>query len=126
MSNVNQDFLYTKSHEWLQNNGDGTWTLGISDNAQEQLGDMVFVELPEIDTEFEVESEMCVVESVKAASDVYAPCELTIIEVNIALEDNPELINSDCYGKGWLVKFKADSIDDLMDADAYQEFLDNE
>ena len=126
MSEINQDYFYTKSHEWVKDNGDGTWTLGISDNAQEQLGDMVFVELPEVGTEFEAESEMCVVESVKAASDVYAPISLEIVEVNSELEDNPELINSDCYATGWLIKFKADNIDELMDADTYQEFLDNE
>ena len=124
MSEVRDDRQYTQTHEWVLDNGDGTYTMGISDHAQALLGDMVFVELPSAGDEASAEDEFCVVESVKAASDVYAPADLEVLEVNEALDDEPELINSSCYDDGWLVKFKSDSLDDLMDAQAYSETLD--
>lgn len=124
MSEVRDDRQYTETHEWVLDNGDGTWTMGISEHAQSLLGDMVYVELPNVGDEIGAEEEFCVVESVKAASDVYAPAELEIIEVNEALDDAPELINSSCYDEGWLVKFRANSVQDLMDANTYAETLD--
>ncbi len=122
MSEVPSELKYTKSHEWLRVEDDGLVTVGISDHAQELLGDLVFVELPEADAEFVAGDECCVVESVKAASDVYMPISGEIVEVNETLADEPEIINSSPYDSGWLFKIKpsADELDDLMDADAYQ------
>lgn len=121
MSEVPTELKYTKSHEWLRVEEDGLITIGISDHAQELLGDLVFVELPEAGTEFVAGDECCVVESVKAASDVYMPISGEIIEVNEALADEPEIINSSPYDNGWLFKMKAsaEELEDLMDADAY-------
>jgi glycine cleavage system H protein len=126
MSEVRQDRQYTQTHEWVLDNGDNTYTLGISDHAQELLGDMVFVELPSQGDEAQMQDELCVIESVKAASDVYAPANLEVLEVNESLEDEPELLNSSCYDDGWLIKFSADSVDDLMDASTYEQSLDSE
>lgn len=124
MSDIREDRQYTETHEWILDNGDGTWTMGVTDHAQALLGDMVFVELPEEGDEVSIEDEFCVVESVKAASGVYAPADLEVVEVNDALDSEPELVNSSCYDNGWLVKFKAERIDGLMDAAAYNETLD--
>ncbi len=123
MSNVPAELKYTKSHEWVRREADGTVTIGITDHAQELLGDMVFVELPEAGRALAAEEDCAVVESVKAASDVYAPIAGDVTEANSALEDSPEIVNKDPYGDGWLFKMKpADDseIDGLMDADAYQ------
>ena len=122
MSDVPLELKYTKSHEWLRVEDDGLITVGISDHAQELLGDLVFVELPETGTEFVAGDECCVVESVKAASDVYMPISGEIVEVNEALVDEPEIINSSPYDSGWLFRVQpsAEEIDELMDADAYQ------
>lgn len=122
MSNIPQELKYARSHEWVRNEGDGTVTIGISDHAQDLLGDMVFVELPEVGNELAAEEDCAVVESVKAASDIYAPVAGEVIEVNSDLEDAPETVNSDPYGDGWLFKLKvADSgeMDALLDAEAY-------
>ena len=100
-------------------NSDGTYTLGISDYARESLGDLVFVELPDLGDVFNSQDSLCVVESVKSASDVCAPTDLKVLEINESLDDEPELVNSDCYDAGWLIKFSADSIDGLMDSDTY-------
>lgn len=124
MSEVRDDRQYTQTHEWILNNADGTWTMGISAHAQSLLGDMVYIELPNVGDEASAEDELCVVESVKAASDVCAPAELEIIAVNEALDATPELVNSSCYDEGWLVKFKSENIDGLMDADTYAATLD--
>lgn len=124
MSEVRDDRQYTQTHEWILDNGDGTYTMGVTDHAQELLGDMVFVELPVAGDEASQEDEFCVVESVKAASGVYAPADLEVVEVNEALDDAPELVNSSCYDDGWLVKFKAENIEDLMSAQDYTETLD--
>jgi glycine cleavage system H protein len=124
-SKVVDGLKYTKEHEWLKLEGDLA-VVGLSDFAQEQLGDITYVELPELDDEMEAMGEMCVVESVKAAADVYCPIKGVIAEVNGSLEDEPEQINNDCYGGGWLVKLKGfDSadLDNLMDAAAYRELL---
>lgn len=118
---------YTKQHEWLSVDGD-VGTVGISEHAQDQLGDVVFVELPAAGTKLEANAEMAVVESNKAASDVYAPVGGEVIEVNSDLEDRPELINESAEDKGWLVKLRlADtSVDSLMSAADYQDFIKNE
>ena len=122
---VQQGLLYTKDHEWAKVDGD-TATVGITDYAQEQLGEIVFAELPKVGKEFGVHKEMAVVESSKAASDVYCPVAGKVTEVNSELEAKPELINEDCYGQGWICKVKiADkkSLPDLMDAKKYEEYL---
>ena len=124
MSNVPTDLKYTKSREWIQDLGDGTVTIGITDHAQTLLGDLVFVELPDVDRELDAGEECAVVESVKAASDVYSPLSGTVIEVNEDLANAPELINQDAYTDGWLLKLKlsdAGELNDLLDADAYEE-----
>ena len=123
MSEIPSELKYTKSHEWLRLEDDGLVTVGISDHAQELLGDLVFVELPEPGLEFVAGDECCVVESVKAASDVYMPISGEVAEVNEALVDEPEIINDSPYDNGWLFKIRpsAEEFDDLMDADAYQD-----
>lgn len=129
MSELPGDLLYTKEHEWLRREDDGTVSVGITDHAQSALGDLVYVELPEVGQEVEEGGDMAVVESVKAASDVYAPITGTVTAVNEELADAPETINSDPYGEGWIVKLQpAGDIDEgeLMDPDAYQELLDEE
>lgn len=122
---VAQGLLYTKDHEWVKVDGD-TATVGITDYAQEQLGEVVFVELPKLSKEFGVHKEMAVVESSKAASDVYCPVAGRVTEVNTELETQPELINKDCYGEGWICKLKITdkgALSDLMDAKKYEEYL---
>lgn len=122
MSNVPADLKYVSSHEWIRLEDDGTVTVGITEFAQDQLGDVVFVELPEVGTEVAVEQEIAVVESVKAASDIYAPLSGTVVAINEELVDAPELVNEDPYGKAWFFKLElADKsqLEDLLDADAY-------
>lgn len=124
MSEILDDLKYTKSHEWIRNNGDGTVTIGITDHAQQLLGDIVYVELPEMDAEFNQEDPVGVVESVKAASDIYAPIPGTVVAVNEKLDDEPEMVNSDPFQDGWIYTLKVDSADDLnelLDAEAYKE-----
>lgn len=126
MSQIPADLKYVASHEWLRQEADGTLTVGITDHAQDLLGDIVYVELPEVGATVEADDEIAVVESVKAASDVYAPIAGEIIEINSALIDAPETINSDPYGDGWFFKIRpenADDYDGLMDADDYQDSL---
>lgn len=121
MSNTPTDLKYATSHEWARLDGD-IITVGITDHAQEALGDLVFVELPEVGDSVNAGDEAGVVESVKAASDIYAPVSGEVVEVNPALEDTPELINSDPYGEGWMYKIKVSEIaelDDMMSADEY-------
>lgn len=126
MSEVPSELKYTESHEWLRVEDDGVVTVGISDHAQALLGDLVFVELPEAGTEFVAGDECCVVESVKAASDVYMPISGEVVAVNEALADEPEIINNSPYDSGWLFKIQpsANEIEDLMDADAYLAEID--
>ncbi|HEX7719934.1 MAG TPA: glycine cleavage system protein GcvH [Woeseiaceae bacterium] len=126
MSELPGDLRYTSEHEWLRKEEDGSVTIGITDHAQSALGDLVYVELPEVGQEIDSGGEMAVVESVKAASDVYAPIAGTILEVNSELADEPEQLNADPYGDGWIVRMQPDDDDlgDTMDPDAYQEFLD--
>ncbi len=126
MSDLPQDLKYTKDHEWVRDNGDGSVTVGITDHAQEALGDLVFVELPEVGLALEAGSEdgIAVVESVKAASDVYSPISGEVTEANEELDGAPEIINTDPYGDGWIFKARlTSSLDDLMDAAAYAELL---
>jgi glycine cleavage system H protein len=125
--NVPANLKYTKSHEWVRAEADGTVTIGITDHAQELLGDLVFIELPDVGTELAAEKEAAVVESVKAAADVYAPLAGTVTEVNQAAADAPESVNQDAYA-AWLFKMKpanAADLDALLDADAYQKSIDN-
>ena len=127
MSNIPVELKYAKSHEWVRINDDGSVTVGISDTAQDQLGDMVFIEVPEVGQTVTAEEACAVVESVKAASDVYAPVGGEIVEVNEALEDSPNLVNEDPYGKGWLVKISGTvEGEELLDAAAYEAFLEQE
>ena len=129
MSNIPVDLKYVKSHEWVRVNDDGSMTVGISDSAQDQLGDMVFVELPEVGATVTAEDACAVVESVKAASDVYAPVSGEVVEANEALGDSPETVNQDPYGDGWIFRIQpsdASEIDALMDAEAYGAFLESE
>lgn len=126
MSNIPADLKYVASHEWLRQEEDGTITVGITHHAQDLLGDIVYVELPEVGEHVDVDAEIAVVESVKAASDVYAPIAGEILAVNEALVDAPETINEDPYGEGWFFKIKPDNSDDyqgLMDADEYQDSI---
>ena len=123
-----QDLFYAKTHEWLSLE-DGIATVGITDFAQNQLSDLTFVELPEVGTVFEAGDEAAVVESVKAAADVYAPVGGEVVAVNEALEDAPELINKDPFGEGWIFKLKvADEaeVDNLLDAESYEELCPSE
>ena len=121
--------MYTESHEWVLQEGEGVVSVGITDHAQRLLGDLVYVELPEVGTELAASDECAVVESVKAASDVYTPVSGQIIEGNTLLDDTPETINEDPYHEGWLFKIKiADpsDLDSLMNAEAYQALCDQE
>jgi len=124
MSNVPSELLYTKSHEWVRRESDGSVTVGITDHAQELLGDLVFVETPEVGNSFDAGDDCAVVESVKAASDVYSPISGEVVESNELLANAPETINSDPYGDGWIFRIKPGDeaeLDDLMDAEAYNE-----
>jgi glycine cleavage system H protein len=128
MSEIPSDLLYRESHEWVRSDDDGTATIGISDHAQAQLGDMVFIELPEPGMSYEQGDACAVVESVKAASDIYAPLTGEIIEANSALEDSPELVNSDPYGDGWLFRVQLanpSELDGLLTPEAYAEQVES-
>ncbi len=126
MSELPGDLQYTSDHEWLRREEDGNVTVGITDHAQSALGDLVYVELPEVNQEVESGGDMAVVESVKAASDVYAPIGGTVVAVNEALSDDPEAINNDPYGEGWIVKLEPGGDEGaLLSPDAYQALLDD-
>lgn len=123
--NLPEDVKYTKDHEWAKKEGDLV-TIGINDYAQDQLGEIVFVELPEVEDSFEQDDEFGSVESVKAVSEIYLPVSGEIVEINESLEDAPELVNESCYDQGWLVKVKLsepEQFDGLMDKGAYLEML---
>ena len=124
MSHIPSHLKYTPAHEWVSDDGDNVYTAGITDFAQSQLGDVVFVELPEVGSQVQLNDSIAVVESVKAASDVYAPLTGEIIAINETLTDAPETLNTAPYEGGWLFKIKladAASLDHLLDADAYQQ-----
>jgi len=127
MSDLPGDLLYTNDHEWLRREDDGSVTIGITEHAASALGDMVYVELPEVGQDVDVGGEMAVVESVKAASDVYAPIGGSVVAVNEVLADEPEKINSDPHGDGWIVRMQpTDAIDEsvMMSPNDYQTLLD--
>lgn len=129
MSEIPGDLKFLKSHEWARNEGNGRITVGISDHAQGLLGDLVYVELPEIDQDAKAGEQIAVVESVKAASDVYSPVSGRIVEVNSALSDKPETINEDAYGDGWLYVVEVennDEFNELLGPDDYAEALEEE
>lgn len=124
--NYPDDIRYTKEHEWIRDNGDGTATIGITEFAESELGDIVFVELNDEGTELEQDDSFGTVEAVKTVSDLYAPVAGSISEVNAELEEHPELVNDDPYGKGWMIKMKVSDpkdIEKLMSAADYQEIV---
>ncbi len=129
MSDVPNDLRYSKSHEWVRVDDSDVVTVGVTDHAQDQMGDLVFVELPDVNGHVDAGDEVAVVESVKTAADVYSPLSGEIIEINEALNNEPALVNRDPYGDGWLYRIKADDLDELdnlMDADAYEETVKEE
>jgi glycine cleavage system H protein len=129
MSEVPSELRYTKSHEWIRSMDDGHIEVGITDHAQEMLGDMVFIELPEVGSTVSAGDDCAVVESVKAASDIYAPVSGEIVEVNSLLEDSPEMVNTGAYGDGWLFRMQPDDAGDLgelLDTEAYLELIEAE
>ncbi len=126
MSNIPGELKYSKSHEWVRIEEDGSVTIGITDHAQDLMGDMVFVELPEKGNDYSTGDDCAVVESVKAASDIYAPIAGQVTEVNETLADTPEVLNSDPYGEGWVYRMVPSDhgeLDGLMGASAYEEMV---
>lgn len=129
MSELPTELKYAATHEWVRDEGDGIVSVGITDHAQDALGDVVFVELPEVGLVLSLGEEAGVVESVKAASDIYAPVSGEVIEVNSVLEDEPETVNNSPYGDGWFYKLRISDpaeLEELLDAAGYQEAVDNE
>ena len=129
MSEIPSDLKFTSTHEWLEDEGDGTVRVGITDHAQSLLGDMVYVELPEIGRTVAAGEECAVVESVKAASDVYSPISGEVVEVNELLTEGPDLVNKDPYGEGWIFRIQiaeGEDLSGLLDADAYAEAVATE
>ncbi|MYM60162.1 glycine cleavage system protein GcvH [Vibrio tetraodonis] len=126
---MDKTLKFADSHEWVRDNGDGTATIGISEHAQEMLGDVVFVDLPEVEAEIDAGDSFSLVESVKAASDIYAPITGEVVAINEELEDSPELINEEPYEGGWIVKVKmsdASELDNLKDAEEYLNSIEDE
>ncbi|MUJ22027.1 glycine cleavage system protein GcvH [Aliivibrio fischeri] len=126
---MEKDLKFTTSHEWVRDNGDGTVMVGISDHAQGLLGDVVFVDLPEVDDEVTAGEGFSLVESVKAASDIYSPVTGVIVEINEELEDSPELVNEEPYESGWIARIKlsdSSELESLIPSDTYLESLDEE
>ena len=129
MSNIPADLKYASTHGWVRDEGDGTFTVGISEHAQELLGDMVFVELPDVGDQVATGDDIAVAESVKAASDIYAPMTGEVVAINEDLEDAPETVNNDSYGDGWLFRIKADDsseLENLLDANTYEASIDED
>ncbi|WP_413110987.1 glycine cleavage system protein GcvH [Thaumasiovibrio sp. DFM-14] len=129
MTLVPSELKFTNSHEWVRSEGDGVYTVGISDHAQAMLGDMVFIDLPDIEDSFDAGDDSAVAESVKAASDIYAPLGGEVVAINEELEGSPDLVNSDPYGDGWLYQIRAsdeNELADLLDAESYQELIADE
>lgn len=129
MSELRPELKYLSSHEWVRLEEDGTVTVGITDHAQEALGDVVFVDLPEVGSTLSIEDEAAVVESVKAASDIYAPLSGEVLAINALLEDEPETVNSSPYDDGWFFKVQPSNIEELekaLSADDYQAQIDDE
>lgn len=129
MANIPSELKYTKTHEWVRSEEDGSVTVGITDHAQDLLGDLVYIELPEVGNSYADGEECAVIESVKAASDIYCPVAGEVIEVNEELADAPETVNNDAYGDGWLFRIQPTddgAVADLMDAGEYQEMAEEE
>ena len=129
MSEFPTELKYASSHEWARLESDGSVVIGITDHAQDALGDVVYIELPEMGASVDAGSEVAVIESVKAASDIYAPVNGTVIDANGELADNPELVNTDPYGEGWIFKIQPDEIEDvtdMMDPDEYEAYASAE
>ena len=127
MSELPTELKYASSHEWARLESDGTIVVGITDHAQEALGDVVYVELPEVGSTIDAGAEVAVVESVKAASDIYAPVTGEVVEINPALEDEPETVNHSPYADGWFFRVKPaglGELEDMLDADDYQNAID--
>ncbi|MDA9094998.1 glycine cleavage system protein GcvH [Porticoccaceae bacterium] len=127
MSELPKELKYASSHEWARLESDGTIVVGITDHAQEALGDVVYVELPEVGSTIDAGAEVAVVESVKAASDIYAPVTGEVVEINPALEDEPETVNHSPYADGWFFRVKPaglGELEDMLDADDYQNAID--
>jgi len=127
MSYIPSDLLFTSSHEWVRDEGDDTVTIGITDHAQELLGDLVFIELPEVGDTIETGGEAGVVESVKAASDIFSPLSGEVIEINEDLVDSPELVNEQAYDNGWIYKIKLaepSEMENLLKPEAYSEVVE--
>lgn len=128
MSNIPAELKFATSHEWVRDEGDGTFTVGISEHAQGLLGDMVFVDLPDLGDHVDAGEDCAVGESVKAASDIYAPLTGIIVAINEELEDAPEMVNSDPYNDGWMFRIRAtelSELDDLLDAEGYAESIED-
>lgn len=128
MSEIPSELKYQASHEWARVEEDGTVTVGISDHAQDALGDVVFVELPEVGSEVDAGEECAVVESVKAASDIYSPISGEVIQINEALEESPETVNASPYGDGWFFRVKPSDkaeLEDLLSAEDYESSLED-
>ncbi|WP_369310473.1 glycine cleavage system protein GcvH [Providencia rettgeri] len=129
MSNTPKELMYTREHEWLRDEGNGEYTVGITEHAQETLGDMVFVDLPEVGSVVSAGDDVAVVESVKAASDIYAPLSGEIVAINSELSDSPELVNEQPYQEGWIFRIKASDtteLADLIDAEGYTSMIEAE
>ncbi len=129
MSEIRNELKYLPSHEWVRVESDGTVTVGISDHAQDSLGDVVFVELPEVGSQVSKGEEAGVVESVKAASDIYSPVSGEVVAINENLEDSPEVVNESSYDDGWFFRVKPDDLselDDALDAEGYQNAVEDE
>ena len=129
MSNIPAELKYATSHEWVRNEGDGTFTVGLTEHAQGLLGDMVFVELPDVGDNLAQGDDCAVAESVKAASDIYAPLTGEVVAINEELEDQPELVNADAFGDGWMYKIKAEDASELhglLTADGYKDSIDED
>lgn len=128
MSEIPGELKFTKSHEWVRINDDGSVTVGITDHAQDLMGDMVYIELPEVGDEIAAGKECAVVESVKAASDIFAPLDGEVLEINETIAESPEIINQDPYEGGWMFRVQLgddQNLDGLLDAKAYQEIIDS-
>ncbi len=129
MSEIPADLKYARTHEWARLEEDGSVTVGISDHAQDALGDVVFVEHPEVGQQLKAQEEAGVVESVKAASDIYAPVSGAVLAVNVALVDAPEIVNEDPYGDGWFFRLQPDDasqLAELLNAESYAEFCESD
>ncbi|MDO6683859.1 MULTISPECIES: glycine cleavage system protein GcvH [unclassified Agarivorans] len=129
MATIPAELRYASTHEWVRSEGDGVYTVGISEHAQELLGDMVFIDLPDVGDDIDAGDDCAVAESVKAASDIYAPVSGEVVEINEDLEDSPELVNSDAYGDGWMFKVKVSDeaeLENLLSAEDYAATIEED